>query len=265
MKKFFAFTNSGATATLHIFDVIGLWGLQAADFRAELDKAPGKALNVEINSPGGDVFVGLAIYNMLKASGKTIKVKVMGVAASAASLIAMAGDSISMPKNTFMMVHSAASGTAGRGTAEDHRTAADLLDKIGQSLTAIYSSRTGMAESEVKEMLSVDTWLDADDALKKGFATEVTEEIKATASFDVGQSALPANVKAVFGATKRATSAPNQHAEIRTLCALANRAQDAAGFIATGKTLDQVRAALLPAMTSTTTSVTTGDIWSKRK
>ena len=93
---------------------------------------------MEINSPGGDVFAGLAIYNALKGSGKEIVVKVMGVAASAASLIAMAGDKIVMPKNTFLMVHNPWS--VAMGNAEELRQTADTLDKIGESLKATYAA-----------------------------------------------------------------------------------------------------------------------------
>lgn len=107
MRPCFKFVAATADqpSVLSIYDEIGFWGVQAKDFISDLAKVSSKVLNVEINSPGGDVFAGLAIYNALKGSGKEIVVKVMGVAASAASLIAMAGDKIIMPKNTFMMIH----------------------------------------------------------------------------------------------------------------------------------------------------------------
>jgi ATP-dependent Clp endopeptidase proteolytic subunit ClpP len=205
MRPCFNFKNSAdaTAATLSIYDEIGLWGVQAADFRAALASVKAPVINLEINSPGGDVFAGIAIYNMLKASGKTIATKVMGVAASAASLIAMAGDTIEMPKNTFMMVHNPISGVYGN--AEKLRETAEVLDKIGDSITATYVNRTGKDEAEMKAMLSKDTWLTADEALEHGFATVVTDEIKADASFDMGRADLPANVAAVFAkATKTA-------------------------------------------------------------
>jgi len=124
----------------------------------------------------------------------------MGVAASAASLIAMAGDRIVMPKNTFMMIHNPWSFVMGN--ADELRDTADTLDKIGASLRATYSARTGLSEDELAPMLASDTWLTADEALAKGFATEVIEEVSAKASFDMARADLPEAVRAVFAAAK---------------------------------------------------------------
>jgi ATP-dependent Clp endopeptidase proteolytic subunit ClpP len=202
MRPCFAFKPAAAAdapETLLIFDEIGFWGVQAKDFVSDLSKVQAKTLNVEINSPGGDVFAGLAIYNALKSSGKEIVVKVMGVAASAASLIAMAGDKIVMPKNSFMMIHNPWS--FAMGNADELREQADVLDKIGDSLLKTYASRTGKDEAEIAEMLAKDTWMTADEALALGFATEVVEDVKANASFDMARADLPEHVKAVFQAS----------------------------------------------------------------
>lgn len=198
MRPCFAFKNldSAEAATLSIYDEIGFWGVQAKDFISDLGNVQAKTINVEINSPGGDVFAGLAIYNALKGAGKEIVVKVMGVAASAASLIAMAGDKIVMPKNTFLMVHNPWS--IAMGNADQLRETADTLDKIGDSLLQTYAAKTGLGEEELTEMLAKDTWLTADEALAKGFATEVIDEVKASAAFDMTRADLPENVKAVF-------------------------------------------------------------------
>ena len=200
MRPCFAFTNAQATddtpAVLSIYDEIGFWGVQAKDFVNELRGIKSKVINVEINSPGGDVFAGLAIYNALKSSGKEIVVTVMGVAASAASLIAMAGDKIVMPKNTFLMIHNPWS--FAMGNADELRETADTLDKIGASLRATYAARTGMDDAALDEMLSKDTWLTADEALEMGFATEVVEDVKANAKFDMARADLPEAVRAVF-------------------------------------------------------------------
>lgn len=196
--KFIPAASAEAPAVLSIYDEIGFWGVQAKDFISELSGITAKVVNVEINSPGGDVFAGLAIYNALKSSGKEIVVKVMGVAASAASLIAMAGDKIIMPKNTFMMVHNPWS--FAMGNADELRDTADTLDKIGASLQATYVSRTGQSEDKIKELLSKDTWLTADESLELGFATEVVDDIKAMAVFDMDRAELPEAVRAVFKA-----------------------------------------------------------------
>ena len=202
--KFIAAAAADQPATLSIYDEIGFWGVQAKDFIGDLRAVTSKTINVEINSPGGDVFAGLAIYNALKSSGKEIVVKVMGVAASTASLIAMAGDKIVMPKNTFMMVHNPWSFAAG--TADELRDTADTLDKIGASLQATYVARTGQTEDTIKELLSKDTWLTADESLALGFATEVTDAVTASASFDMARADLPEAVRGVFKAALQTTT-----------------------------------------------------------
>ena len=196
MRQCFAFDTGSDTTTLSIFDEIGFWGVQAKDFLGQLAGVKSKELSVEINSPGGDVFAGLAIYNALRASGKEITVKVLGVAASAASLIAMAGDKIVMPKNTFLMIHNPWSMVAGN--ASELRDAADMLDKIGSSLKQTYASRTGLSDEEISTMLEAETWLTADEALAKGFATEVQDEVKISAKFDVLRANLPDAVRAAM-------------------------------------------------------------------
>jgi ATP-dependent Clp endopeptidase proteolytic subunit ClpP len=200
MRPCFAFNAATDTeATLEIYDEIGFWGVQAKEFITQLKGVKAPVLNVEISSPGGDVFAGIAIYNALKASGKEIVVKVMGMAASAASLIAMAGDKIVMPKNSFMMIHNPWS--FAMGDADELRAQADVLEKIGGSLLATYAARTGMAEDELKSMLDAETWLSADEALELGFATEVIDAVEAKAKFDMDRADLPENVKAAYLAT----------------------------------------------------------------
>ena len=200
MRPCFAFThvqaNADAPTVLSIYDEIGFWGVQAKDFIAELGKVESKQISVEINSPGGDVFAALAMYNALRASGKEIVSKVMGVAASAASLVFMAGDKRVMPKNTHLMIHNPWMFAAGN--ADELRDTADTLDKIGASLTATYVARSGMDEAKLKDMLAKDTWLNADEALADGLATEVVDEVKANAKFDLDRADLPEAVRAVF-------------------------------------------------------------------
>lgn len=203
MRPCFSFRAATATApaVLAIDDEIGFWGLQAKDFRESLNAVSAKELHVEINSPGGDVFAGTAMFNMLRAwakDGKTVVTKVSGVAASIASVIFLAGDKRVMPKNTFAMVHQP--WTFAMGNADDLREQADTLEKIGGGMVKTYMDRTGLSEDEVNALLAQDTWLSADEALEKGFATEISDEIKATAKFDMARAQLPENVQAVFKA-----------------------------------------------------------------
>lgn len=203
MRPCFSFKAATATApaVLAIDDEIGFWGLQAKDFRESLNAISAKELHVEINSPGGDVFAGTAMFNMLRAwakDGKQVVTKVSGVAASIASVIFLAGDKRVMPKNTFAMVHQP--WTFAMGNADDLREQADTLEKIGGGMVKTYMDRTGLSEDEVNALLAQDTWLSADEALEKGFATEISDEIKATAKFDMARAQLPENVQAVFKA-----------------------------------------------------------------
>ena len=200
MRPCFAFSNVTATnnspAVLSVFEDIGLWGVQAKDFLASIAAVASDTIIVEINSPGGDVFAAMAMYNGLRASGKKITTKVMGVAASAASFLFLAGDKREMPDNTFLMVHGAS--TFAGGNASEMRDAADLLDKVDGTVNALYAARTGMTPEAVTEMMSKDTWMTAAEAKDLGFATEVSAEVKATASFDMDRADLPAHVRAVF-------------------------------------------------------------------
>ncbi|MBT2304701.1 Clp protease ClpP [Variovorax paradoxus] len=208
MKPFFQVrASAGGGSTLSIYDEIGFEGVQAKDFRAALASVKAPTLNLEINSPGGDVFAAVAIYNMLKGSGKTIAVKVVGMAASAASYVAMAGHSIEMPKNTFMMVHNPM--TAVRGNAEDLRGALAFIEKVEASITATYAARTGLSLDKLKAMLSKDTWLTADEALANGFATKVTGAIQIeakAAAIATARANLPAPVLAALRPTASSLS-----------------------------------------------------------
>ena len=203
MRPCFKFTAKAGKkpAVLALDEEIGFWGTQAKDFRTQLDAVEGNELVVEINSIGGDVMAGLGIYNMLRnwaKDGKTVTARVTGIAASIASIIALAGDKREMPKNTFAMVHQAS--TFAVGTADDMRDAADTLDKVDGSLRGIYMDRMGVDEAKAKEIMAKDTWLTADESMDLGFATALIEDIKATAKFDLARADLPANVAAIFKA-----------------------------------------------------------------
>lgn len=249
MRPCFAFAAAkaaGQPETLSIYDEIGFWGVQAGDFRAALASVKSDQLNVEINSPGGDMFAGMAIYNMLRASGKKINVTVMGVAASSASLIAMAGDEIRMPKNTAMMIHKPWAVVAGND--DELRETADTLTKFNASVKQTYLSRTGIDEKELDEMLTTDTWLSADEALEKGFATEVVDEIKVNAKFDLARAELPEHIKAalklVQASQEEGDEAARQQAEAEAEAAAAaeeeRRAREEAERIAANPVASQI-------------------------
>lgn len=199
---FAAATAPDQPATLSIYDEIGFWGVQAKDFVDQLNAVSSKVLNVEINSPGGDVFAALTMYNALRASGKEVHTKTMGVAASAASLVFLAGDKRVMPKNTQLMIHNPWVMTAGNAD-ELEETAANLR-KIGGSIAATYAARTGMKDEDLQPLLAKDTWMTADEALASGFATDIIEEVKVNAKFDLARADLPESVRAALGLTPKA-------------------------------------------------------------
>jgi ATP-dependent Clp protease, protease subunit len=180
------------TAEISIYDEIGYWGVTAKQFIGDLKAVDATTIKLAINSPGGAVFDALAIYNALRQHPAAVEVTIMGVAASAASVIAMAGDTIVMPENAFMMIHNPLN--MAYGNADDLREMADVLDKIGASLIGIYAKRTGLPDDEIKALLDAETWLNAEEAVTKGFADELQAELKVAAAFDMER--LPANVRA---------------------------------------------------------------------
>lgn len=131
-------------------------------------------INVHINSPGGSVFAGQAIHNMLKQHPANVTVHIDGLAASIASIIAMSGNKIIMPPGSMMMIHNPLVGMYGSYEASEMRETANFLDKIKESLVATYTSRqTKKSKDEIVALMDATTWLTAQDALDSGFADEV--------------------------------------------------------------------------------------------
>jgi ATP-dependent Clp endopeptidase proteolytic subunit ClpP len=172
--------SADKSADIYIYDEIGYWGVTAKSFVESL-KALGDVthINLHINSPGGDVFDGIAIFNALKYHGASITVHIDGLAASMASVIAMVGNPVIMPENTMLMIHKPW-GFAG-GDANDMRDYADLLDKIESVLIPAYANKTGKSAEEIAAMLEDETWLDGNQCLAMGFADQVTPSLQAMA------------------------------------------------------------------------------------
>lgn len=167
-------------AEIYIYDEIGYWGVTARQFVNDL-KALGDIthINLHINSPGGDVFDGIAIFNALKHHGAAITVHIDGLAASMASVIAMVGNPVIMPENTMMMIHKPW-GFAG-GDANDMRDYAELLDKVESVLIPAYAAKTGKSSDEIAAMLEDETWMDGSECVELGFADQVTPSLQAMA------------------------------------------------------------------------------------
>jgi ATP-dependent protease ClpP protease subunit len=143
-------------------------------FRADLDALGDiEELRVYINSPGGDVFAGQAIHSILTRHPAHVTVYVDGLAASIASIVAMAGDTVVMPRNAMMMVHNP--WTIGVGDAREFRKLAETLDQIRESMLAAYEAKTGLERSRLLGQLNAETWMTAEEAVELGFADEVED------------------------------------------------------------------------------------------
>jgi ATP-dependent protease ClpP protease subunit len=187
----FSMQAQGDSAEILIYEEIGdsFWGggVNPKQFAADL-KALGdvKTLNVRLNSPGGDVFDGVTIYNQLAQHPAAVNVYIDGLAASIASVIAMAGEKICIADNAMMMIHNAWAGTVG--DANDMRKMADILDKVNTNVAGTYSKRSGQSNSAVLKLMANETWMTGQEAVDEGFADEIMQSSKsdsASARFDL--------------------------------------------------------------------------------
>jgi ATP-dependent Clp endopeptidase proteolytic subunit ClpP len=184
MQSWYTIRSHDEGAELLIYDEIGAYGVSAKSFLADLGALDSNApLDLRLNSPGGSVFDAVAIYNALQRHEGTVTVTIDGIAASAASYIAMAGDTVVMPENTFLMIHEP-SGMV-MGNAGDMRSMAEALDKIAGSLVRGYAAKSGRPDEGIAALMAAETWLDAADALELGLADKVIEPVRIAASFDI--------------------------------------------------------------------------------
>ena len=177
---FRAAVQTDGTLELLVYEEIGenFWsggGVTAKTVKQQIDQAgPHSAIAVRINSPGGDAFEGIAIHNLLRAQKKPVHVFVDGIAASAASIVAMAGDTRVMGSNAMMMIHNAWS--VCQGYADDMRKMADTLDRVSASVAQTYVDRAGLSEDRAHELMDAESWLSAKDCVAEGLATGIAED-----------------------------------------------------------------------------------------
>lgn len=181
IKKRFEVLNVVNTeaADMYIYGTIGPgWfsDISANDVRYRLQSIQAKTINLHIHSGGGDVFESIAIYNLLKNSDKTVNIYIDGLAGSGASIVAMAGDAIFMPRNTMMMIHNA--WTFAQGNAAQLRKLADDLDKIDGAVKESYRARFKGEDFELERMLDDETWLKADECVAFGLADQVIDAVE---------------------------------------------------------------------------------------
>jgi ATP-dependent protease ClpP protease subunit len=201
-RPWFRFDNKAddpTVADIHIIDFIGDWiddlfkrngfldlGTTAREFADLLAKLPDSVntIRVHINSPGGDVMAGVNIANALRdqqaSKGRTVETYIDGIAASIASVIAMAGSKVFIADNALVMVHNPWS--VAIGEAKDMRKSADVLDTVREQIIATYKWHTDLSDEEIVALMDAETWMTADEAIAKGFATDKVEGLKAAAS-----------------------------------------------------------------------------------
>ena len=182
-RKGYQIKAKSTAAEILIYEDIGdswLGGISAKQFVEDL-KSLNKVsdINVRINSDGGSVFDGNTIYNALKRHSARVTVDIDGLAASIASVIAMAGDEIRIAENGFMMIHDP--WMVAGGTAGELRDAADTMDKVQEQLVNTYVKRTGGDQEQIAQWMSDETWMNAEEALDRGFVDSITAESKMAA------------------------------------------------------------------------------------
>ncbi|MEG3637655.1 head maturation protease, ClpP-related [Magnetococcus sp. PR-3] len=265
-RTWFRITAKGdAPAEIAIYDEIGAYGITAKSFLDELKKVEhAKAITLRVNSPGGSVFDGIAIHNALKRHTARVTVFVDGIAASIASVIAMAGDEVVMPENAMMMIHDP-SGLVW-GTADEMRSMAEALDKMKAGLVSAYREKTGRSDEEIEALMANESWLTAEEAVEMGFADRVDKPVQMAAFFDLGrfkntpecltncelshpEPKQPQNnvvdLDSVRSDERKKTLAYVN--EVHEICDLAGMPGRASNFIAQGVEAGQIRRALIDA------------------
>ena len=184
-KNWYSITNKGdAECVIDIFDEIGMWGVSAKDFAEQL-RGVGKikSLTLNLDSPGGDCNDGLTIYDAIKASGASVTVNVIGLAASMASVIMLAADAgkIRIYENARVMIHRVTGGA--HGNTDDLAAAAQLTKQFEDRIVSLYVARTGKDEAEIRDMMKAQlgTWFFGQEAVEAGFADSVISGVKAKA------------------------------------------------------------------------------------
>jgi len=186
-KKWFNIQGKAtdAVAEVYIFDEIGAYGITAQDFISEMKEYKDTPVNLRINCIGGDVFDGMAMYNIIKKREAKTTAYIEGIAASMGSVIALAADEVVMAENSLFMIHNAWGGAMGE--AEDMRKTASILEKISGEIANIYERKTRLSLNRIVEMMDKETWLNASEAYELGFIDLISDSIKVAAKYDVSK------------------------------------------------------------------------------
>ena len=185
-EKWYNIQNKAGSATdVYIFDEIGMWGVTAQNFISDIKDLKDTPINLRINSLGGDVFDGLAIYNIIKKRTAKTTVYIEGIAASIATIIALGADEVVMSENSLFMIHNASGGAMGE--SKDLQKTAEVLNKITRQLAEVYEAKTGLSQTAIQDMMDAETWLNAQEAFDLGFIDTISDAIKVAAKYDVSK------------------------------------------------------------------------------
>lgn len=174
-----------AVAEVYIFDEIGAYGISAQEFITEMKEYKDTPVNLRINCIGGDVFDGMAMYNIIKKREAKTTAYIEGIAASMGSVIALAADEVVMAENSLFMIHNAWGGAMGG--AEDMRKTASVLEKISGEIASIYKRKTRLSLDRINDMMDEETWFNAEEAYELGFVDTISDSIKVAAKYDVSK------------------------------------------------------------------------------
>jgi ATP-dependent protease ClpP protease subunit len=195
-------------ATVYIYDEIGYWGTTAQQFVKDLQAVKAGTINLHLNTPGGDVFDGIAIHNALRQHSATVHVQVDALAASIGSVIAMAGDRITMAKHSTMMIHDPFGYVVGN--AEDMRKMSEVLDGLGDTIAGVYAERAGGSVREWRDRMLEETWYSDREAVDVGLADQVDGDSQAQAAFDLSMFRHPPERLAASAASPPASGQPTK-------------------------------------------------------
>ena len=214
------------TLNIEILDDIGGWGFTFNQLYDQAKGFEGNKIRVPVNSFGGSALEGLLIYNYLKGSGKEIETHIPTYAMSAGTIIAAAGDHVSMSNHGYYMIHNPWS--VSMGDSNDMKATAEILSKIENDLVSIYVKKTGIDADEIREMMKNETWLTSEEALEMGFVDELTEGAKIEASFDPkqfeGLTNVPQDIQNLFESPKKEeTEKPQTNSFLSALAQIFNK------------------------------------------
>lgn len=216
MKILKVVAKAAKKAEVLIYDIIGdgmFGGVSAKNFAKDLAEL-GKLdeINVRINSPGGNVFDAVAIHNTLRKNGARVLIDIDGLAASAATIVVMAGHEIRAANNSMLMIHEPWIMTMG--SAHELRESADILDKIRGTILDTYVARTGAPEKKISDMMLAETWFTAAEAQELGFVDKVTEELKVAACISAEMASRFKHLPEALSPAAQFQATPNKKMEL---------------------------------------------------